>query len=78
MGYGKLLNLANTHVTLRAGLRLAMGFFDNADDLVDELFAQYPDMDSSNTHERTVAASNLLTDFVFGSQAYNEAHHHAL
>ena len=55
-----------------------MNIYDNAEDLVDELFNQYPEMDSFNTHERTVAASQMLIDFAFGSQAYYEAHQHAM
>ena len=54
-----------------------MNFYDNAEEMVDELYRLYPDMDSYNTQERTEAASQLLTDFAFGSQAYNEAQHHA-
>ena len=77
IGYGKLLNIANTRIGLRAILRVAMNFYDNAEDLVDELYRLYPEMDSYNTQERTEAASQMLTDFAFGSQAYNEAKHHA-
>ena len=78
MGYGKLLNVANTRVGLRAILRIAMNFYDNAEEMVDELYNLYPEMDSLNTHERTLAASQMLTDFAFGSWAYYEAHHHTM
>ncbi len=78
MGYGKLLNIANTEVTLRAALRLAMNVYDNPDELVDVLFEKYPAMTSSSTQERTEAAGQLFTDFLFASGAYNEAHNHAL
>ena len=54
-----------------------MNFYENAEDMVDELYRLYPEMDSYNTQERTEAASQLLTDFGFASQAYNEAHNHA-
>ena len=77
IGYGKLLNIANTRIGLRVILRVAMNFYENADDMVDELYRLYPEMDSFNTQERTEAASQLLTDFGFASQAYNEAHNHA-
>ena len=54
-----------------------MNFFENPDDLVDQLYSWYPEMDGFNTQERTEAASHLITDFLFASQAYNEAHNHA-
>ena len=77
IGYGKLLNIANTRIGLRAILRVAMNVYENADDMVDELYRLYPEMDSYNTQERTEAASQFLTDLAFASQAYNEAQHHA-
>ena len=77
IGYGKLLNIANTRIGLRAILRVAMNVYENADYMVDELYRLYPEMDSYNTQERTEAASQVLTDLAFASQAYNEAQHHA-
>ncbi len=77
MGYGKLTNVCNTRLGLRAILRLAMNYYDNAVEVVDSIYSQYPEMDDLNTEVRTKAASQMLTDFVFGSQAYSEAKHHA-
>ena len=51
--------------------------YGNPDELIDIMYEEYPEMLSDDTLTRTMAASELLTDWWFSSAAHYEAARHS-
>ena len=58
-------------------LKIALSWWENADQLVNEIFLKYPNMANEDLLIRTQAATEMFTDWTWGSAAAYEAGAHA-
>ena len=76
-GTNTSINLAETHIRLRAAMTYLMGMYPESEDAFDALFDRYEGMSDNDTETRTIATVQAMTDWWFGSGSSLEAHIHA-
>jgi carboxylesterase type B len=74
---GDRLNLAATNETFWKALHLVVGAAVNQDELIDDMVARYPDLNTADNYTRTLTANRAMTEWWFGSGSNWEANQHA-